>query len=95
MAVWIWSRKLLCRSTNEGYAPHRCGCRLLRAAFVIEIKIWHGEEYNRRGEAQLAEYLESYHLNKSYLLSFNLNKNKEVGIKTIQCNGKIITEVVV
>lgn len=31
--------------------------------FVIEMKIWHGEEYNNRGEQQLAGYLNDYHLN--------------------------------
>ncbi|MBR6914204.1 MAG: hypothetical protein IKN34_10495 [Treponema sp.] len=24
--------------------------------FVVEMKIWRGEEYNERGEKQLAEY---------------------------------------
>lgn len=41
--------------------------------YVLEMKIWHGEEYNRRGELQLAEYLDDYGLDKGYLLSFNFN----------------------
>ena len=49
--------------------------------YIIEMKIWRGEEYNQRGEEQLTEYLEYYHLNKGYLLSFNFNKNKTTGIK--------------
>ena len=28
--------------------------------FVVELKIWHGEAYNKRGEEQIAEYLEYY-----------------------------------
>ena len=32
--------------------------------FVIEMKVWHGNEYNKRGEKQLAEYLDAYHKNK-------------------------------
>jgi hypothetical protein len=32
---------------------------------------------------------------KGYMLSFNFNKNKKVGIKEIECNGKRIFEVVV
>ncbi|MBQ9947309.1 MAG: ATP-binding protein, partial [Oscillospiraceae bacterium] len=63
--------------------------------FIIEMKIWHGDEYNKRGEKQLAEYLDSYKQNKGWLLSFNFNKNKKVGITTIECDGKTIVEAVV
>ncbi|MDD7388520.1 MAG: ATP-binding protein [Lachnospiraceae bacterium] len=63
--------------------------------YVIELKIYHGSEYNRRGEQQLSDYLESYHLEKGYMLSFNFNKKKTVGIKTVYCNGKTIVEAVV
>ncbi len=63
--------------------------------FVVELKIWRGDEYNRRGEEQLAGYLEDYHLDKGYLLSFNFNKNKQIGMKEIVCDGKRILEVVV
>ncbi|MBP5449087.1 MAG: AAA-like domain-containing protein, partial [Spirochaetales bacterium] len=38
--------------------------------FVIEMKIWHGDTYNKRGEQQLTEFLDYYHINKGYLLSF-------------------------
>lgn len=62
---------------------------------VVEMKIWHGEEYNRRGELQLVRYLDDYALDKGYLLSFNFNKNKKTGMKEIHCNGKTILEVVV
>lgn len=62
---------------------------------VIECKIWHGNEYNRRGEDQLAEYLNAYHTEKGYLLSFNFNKEKNVGVKTIEHQGKTLLEVVV
>lgn len=63
--------------------------------YVIEMKIWHGTEYNRRGEQQLTEYLEEYHLQKGYLLSFNFNKNKATGLQKITLNGKTIIETVV
>lgn len=62
---------------------------------VVEMKIWHGEEYNRRGELQLADYLDDYGLDKGYLLSFNFNKNKKTIMKELHCNGKTILEVVV
>lgn len=63
--------------------------------YVIEMKIWRGEEYNRRGEEQLMGYLDDYHLDKGYLLSFNFNKKKQVGVHEIQCNNKVILEAVV
>lgn len=63
--------------------------------YVIELKIWHGNEYNKRGEKQLTEYLEYYHLDKGYLLSFNFNKNKKTGLKEIKVDSKKIVEVVV
>lgn len=37
--------------------------------YVIEMKIWRGEEYNHRGEQQLREYLEYYRLEKGYMIS--------------------------
>lgn len=63
--------------------------------FVVEMKIWHGNEYNERGEQQLAEYLDYYHQKKGYMLSFNFNKKKEVGMKTVTVGDKIIVEAVV
>lgn len=62
---------------------------------VVEMKIWHGEEYNRRGEEQLFGYLEEYHLQKGYLLSFNFNKKKKTGIQRLEYKGKTLVEVVV
>ncbi|MDE6364880.1 MAG: AAA-like domain-containing protein [Lachnospiraceae bacterium] len=63
--------------------------------FIIELKIWHGSEYNERGEKQLADYLDYYHKDKGYLLSFNFNKNKEAGVKEITIGNKTIVEAVV
>lgn len=63
--------------------------------FIVELKIWHGSEYNERGEKQLAEYLDYYHKDKGYMLSFNFNKKKEVGIKKIKIGEKTIVEAVV
>lgn len=63
--------------------------------FVVEMKIWRGNEYNERGERQLAEYLEYYHLDKGYLLSFNFNKKKETGVKELWVGDKVIVEAVV
>lgn len=63
--------------------------------FVIEMKIWHGDAYNKRGEEQLLDYLDYYHLDKGYMLSFNFNKKKEVGVKKIEIGGKVLVEAVV
>ena len=63
--------------------------------FVVELKIWRGREYNERGEAQLSDYLDYYHLGKGYLLSFNFNMKKEIGIREIQIGEKTIVEAVV
>ncbi len=63
--------------------------------FVIEMKIWHGDTYNQRGEQQLTEYLDYYHINKGYLLSFCFNQNKHTGIKEITIGDKTIVECVV
>ena len=63
--------------------------------FVVELKIWHGEAYNKRGEEQIAEYLEYYGLKKGYMISFNFNKKKEIGVKEIGVGDKVLVEAVV
>jgi hypothetical protein len=63
--------------------------------YVIEMKIWHGEEYNKRGESQLLGYLEDYHVNKGYMVSFNFNKKKNVGVQEIIFGEKILIEATV
>lgn len=47
--------------------------------YIIEMKIWHGTEYNNRGEEQLLDYLDYYHKDKGYMISFNFNKKKQIG----------------
>lgn len=63
--------------------------------FIVELKLWRGNEYHTRGESQLAEYLDHYHLKKGYMLSFNFNKNKQVGIREIMVGDKVLVEAVV
>ncbi len=63
--------------------------------FVVEMKIWRGESYHQRGERQLLNYLEAYHLDTGYMLSFNFNKNKEIGVKKIRLEGRTLIEAVV
>ena len=59
------------------------------------MKIWHGREYNNRGEKQLVAYLDDYHQKKGYMLSFNFNKNKKIGVHEIMLGDKVLIEAVV
>ena len=62
---------------------------------MIELKIWRGNAYNERGEEQLSNYLEYFHLTKGYMLSFNFNKKKEIGVKELEIGEKVLIEAVV
>ena len=63
--------------------------------YILELKLWRGNAYNERGEEQLAGYLDYYQLKKGYMLSFNFNKNKEIGIKEIRIGDRLLIEAVV
>ena len=64
--------------------------------YVIEMKIWRGESYNERGEKQLADYLDYFHLDTGYMVSFCFNKNKVPGLKDpIRIGGRSLIEAVV
>ena len=68
----------------------------LGTQYIIEMKIWRGNAYNERGEQQLTEYLDYYHVNKGYMLSFCFNQKKEIGIvKRLKFGEKEIVEAVV
>lgn len=63
--------------------------------FVVEMKIWNGKKYHAAGEAQTVEYLDYYGLKKGYMLTFNFNKQKEVGVKEIRYGDYTLVEAVV
>ena len=63
--------------------------------YIIEMKIWRGDSYNKRGEQQLLEYLDFYHLDKGYLMSFCFNKNKQPGVHTVHIGDREIIEGIV
>ena len=63
--------------------------------YVVELKIWRGNAYNERGEKQLSEYLDYYHLSTGYIVSFCFNKNKKPGINEIIIGDKKIIEAIV
>ena len=45
--------------------------------YIIELKVWRGEEYHEKGLKQLANYLDINYQDRGYLLIFNVKKNKE------------------
>ena len=63
--------------------------------YIIELKVWHGEEYHEKGLKQLVDYLNINNQNKGYLLVFNFNKNKEYKKEELIVEGKEIFEVFV
>lgn len=63
--------------------------------FVVETKIWRGNEYNTRGERQIMGYLEDYGLQTGYMLSFCFNQKKQIGVKELEVDGKRLIEAVV
>lgn len=63
--------------------------------FVVEMKIWRGNEYHTCGEKQLAGYLEDYQLSVGYMVSFNFNKNKQTGVHEMMIGNRKLIEAVV
>ena len=65
--------------------------------FIIELKIWHGSEYRKKGIRQLEEYMDSRNAEKGYLVSFSFQKDKKYKAEWIQTGEttKEIFEVVV
>ena len=63
--------------------------------YILELKRWQGEEYHKKGLAQLEQYLEQYNLSEGYLLMFDFRRqNSEVGkVEEINENGKNIVAV--
>lgn len=62
---------------------------------MIEMKIWRGNAYNERGERQISEYLEYYHVEKGWMISFCFNQNKQIGVHEVKVGEKVIVEAVV
>ena len=60
--------------------------------YIIELKIWHGERYNKEGEKQIADYLDYFNLDTGYMLSFSFNRKKEVGVRRVNVGDKVLFE---
>ncbi|BDU51123.1 AAA-like domain-containing protein [Haliovirga abyssi] len=63
--------------------------------YIIELKIWHGEEMEKQGLKQLVGYLDGQGEDKGYLVIFNFNKGKKYEEKKVEIDGKSLFEVVV
>ena len=63
--------------------------------YIIELKIRHGDRYNKKGEQQVVDYLNYWNLNTGYMLSFNFNKEKESGVERVVIGDKILFEGIV
>ena len=67
-----------------------------RQEFVVELKIWRGDKYERTGREQLSEYLAIRGMDEGYLLTFDFSKNKSIAEpQWIEVDGKRIFEAVV
>jgi len=64
--------------------------------YILELKIWRGDSYNKRGEQQLAQYMDFYDVDEAYLLSFCFNKNKQPGLRpAVRIGERSLIEAVV
>jgi energy-coupling factor transporter ATP-binding protein EcfA2 len=64
-------------------------------AFLIELKIWHGKEYEQKGLLQLAGYLAAQSERKGYLVTFGLGQKKDSEPEWIRVEENDIFSVVV
>ncbi|MEM8528355.1 MAG: AAA family ATPase [Bacteroidota bacterium] len=61
--------------------------------YVVELKRWKGEVYHQEGLQRLGEYLDTYHLQKGFLLIFDFRKSKVYKEEHIQVGSKEIFAV--
>jgi len=68
-----------------------------REQFIIELKLWKGEEYERKAYEQLIGYMESKKAVTGYLLTFDFRKeaNKQIKAEWVEFDGKHIFDVLV
>ena len=67
-----------------------------RQEFIVELKIWRGDKYERTGREQLSEYLAIRGMDEGYLLTFDFSKNRShPEPQWVEVDGKRIFEAVV
>lgn len=62
---------------------------------IVELKIWNGEAYRKKGIDQLCNYMKEQGVEKGYLLTFNFNKGKKYESNWINMGDRKIFEVTV
>jgi hypothetical protein len=65
----------------------------LQSKYVVELKIWRGEEAHQRGIRQLADYLYRQNLTQGYLLIYDFRKEKQYKQEEIDMGEKKIFAV--
>jgi hypothetical protein len=63
--------------------------------FIIEMKIWRGQQSHEQAYSQLADYLDIKNKNEGYLLTFNFNKKGKPEHKWAEYNSKKIFDCTV
>lgn len=63
--------------------------------YIVELKIWRGDKYQKSGEEQTLDYLNYYNLKTGYMLIFNFNQNKQQGVFEKQIGDKTVFEAFV
>lgn len=58
--------------------------------YVIELKVWYGQEYHEKGLIQLADYIDNQGVDKGYLIVYNFNKSKEYNQEYVKSKNKDI-----
>jgi len=68
-----------------------------REQFIIELKIWRGEQYEESAYKQLTGYMETKKADKGYLLTFDFRKgaNKQPKAEWIEFDGKMIFDMII
>lgn len=61
--------------------------------YIIELKIWRGSEYHKKGIKQLQEYFKHENADEGYLVIFDRNENKEYKSENIKREGKNVFAV--
>ena len=61
--------------------------------YIIELKIWRGNEHHQKGIKQLESYLDLENVKKGYLVIYNKNENKEYKSELIKLENKDIFAV--
>jgi len=58
--------------------------------YLVELKIWRGEDYHQKGLKQLYDYLDIKGLDTGYLVIYNFNKNKQYKYEKLMYHDKKI-----